>query len=51
MCIRDSFAIEILTHHHLGVTVTRQTPDIECFGAYVLDLKTGKVDTLSLIHI
>ena len=36
---------EILTQHHLGVTVTRQTPDIECYGAYVLDLKTGKVDT------
>ena len=41
----NHFAIEILTQHHLGVTVTRQTPDIECFGAYVLDLKTGKVDT------
>ena len=32
------FAIEILTQHHLGVTVTRQTPDIECYGAYVLML-------------
>ena len=39
------FAIEIITQHHLGVTVTRQTPDIECYGAYVLDLDTGKVDT------
>ena len=39
------FAIEILSQHHLGVTVTRQTSDIECYGAYVLDLKTGKVDT------
>ncbi len=39
------FAVEILTQHHLGVTVTRQTPDIECFGAYVLNLTTGKVDT------
>lgn len=39
------FAIEIITQHHLGVTVTRQTPDIECYGAYVLDLNTGKVDT------
>ena len=39
------FAIEIITQHHLGITVTRQTPDIECYGAYVLDLKTGKVDT------
>ena len=38
-------AVEILTQHHLGVTVTRQTPDIKCYGAYILDPKTGKVDT------
>ncbi len=39
------FAIEILTQHHLGVTVTRQTPDIECYGAYIMDLQTGQIDT------
>lgn len=39
------FAIEIITQHHLGVTVTRQTPDIECFGAYILNPETGKVST------
>jgi L-aspartate oxidase len=39
------FAIEIITQHHLGVMVTRQTPDIECFGAYIMDLGTGKIDT------
>jgi L-aspartate oxidase len=39
------FAIEILTQHHLGVTVTRQTPDIACFGAYVMDMQTGCIDT------
>ena len=43
--IENQFAIEILTQHHLGVTVTRQTPDIKCYGAYILDPKTGKVDT------
>ncbi len=41
----NHFAIEILTQHHLGVTVTRQTQDIECYGAYILDLNSGKVDT------
>jgi len=41
----NHFAIEILTQHHLGVTVTRQTPDIECFGAYVMDQQTGVIDT------
>ncbi|MBR5335076.1 MAG: L-aspartate oxidase [Bacteroidaceae bacterium] len=40
-----NFAIEILTQHHLGVNVTRQTPDIECYGAYVLDIATNRVDT------
>jgi len=39
------FAIEIITQHHLGVTVTRQTPDIECFGAYIMNMATGKTDT------
>ena len=43
--IENQFAIEILTQHHLGATVTRQTPDIKCYGAYILDPKTGKVDT------
>ena len=39
------FAIEILTQHHLGVEVTRRTPDIECYGAYVLDEATGQIET------
>ena len=41
----NHFAIEILTQHHFGVKVTRQTPDIECFGVYVMDLETGRIDT------
>lgn len=41
----NHFTIEILTQHHLGVTVTRQTPDIECYGAYIMDMNTGKIDT------
>lgn len=39
------FAVEIITEHHLGRIITRRTPDITCFGAYILDEKTGKVDT------
>ena len=38
------FAVEIITQHHLGVVVTRRTPDITCYGAYVLDEATGSVD-------
>lgn len=40
----NHFAIEIITQHHLGKIVTRRTPDITCFGAYVLDLASGQVD-------
>ena len=43
--LEHHFAVEIITQHHLGVRVTRRTPDIECFGAYVLNPQTGKVDT------
>ena len=44
--IRENhFAVEIITQHHLGVEVTRRTPDIECYGTYVLNPDTGKVDT------
>ena len=39
------FAVEIITQHHLGKIVTRRTPDITCYGAYVLDEETEKVDT------
>ena len=38
------FAIEIITQHHLGKIVTRRTPDITCYGAYVLNPSTGEVD-------
>ena len=39
------FAIEIITEHHLGKIVTRRTPNITCFGAYVLNEESGEVDT------
>ena len=39
------FAVEIITPHHLGRIVTRRTPDITCYGAYILNQETGSVDT------
>ncbi len=39
------FSIEILTQHHLGQNVTRHSSNIECYGAYILDLKTKKIHT------
>jgi L-aspartate oxidase len=40
------FTIDLLTQHHLGVEVNSRTPGIECYGAYILDLKTGRVETM-----
>lgn len=39
------FAVEIITQHHLGIIVTRHTPGIKCYGAYVLNETSGKVET------
>ena len=43
--LENHFAVEIITQHHLGVRVTRRTPDIECYGAYILNPETEKIDT------
>jgi L-aspartate oxidase len=40
------FAIDILTQHHLGIEVNSRTPGIECYGAYVLDLKNNSIETI-----
>ncbi len=40
------FAVDLLTQHHLGYNITRVTPNIECFGAYVLNKQTNKIETM-----
>lgn len=39
----NHFAVEIITQHHMGIQVKKGYPDVTCYGAYVLDLKTQKV--------
>jgi L-aspartate oxidase len=39
------FALEIITDHHLGVHVARVHPDIRCYGVYVFDERSGRVET------
>ncbi|MDR1739166.1 MAG: L-aspartate oxidase, partial [Bacteroidales bacterium] len=39
------FAIDIITQHHLGQEVNHRTPDIRCYGAYVLNIKENRIDT------
>jgi L-aspartate oxidase len=38
------YAVELITQHHLGETVYRYREDIKCFGAYVLNRRSGKVE-------
>ncbi len=38
------FAVDLITQHHLGYTIIRNKSDIECYGAYVLNPETHKVE-------
>ena len=38
------FAIEILTQHHMGQVITSKTLNIQCYGAYVLNQKSNKIE-------
>jgi len=40
------FAIDIITQHHLGKKITRETDNIECYGAYALNIKTNGILTI-----
>lgn len=44
--IKHCFVIDIITQHHLGYLVTKSTPDIECYGVYVLNLQTNQVEKI-----
>src|SRR5688500_12464238 len=44
--INHCFVIDIITQHHLGYLVTKATPDIECYGVYVLNLRTNQVEKI-----
>jgi len=40
------FAVDLITQHHLGKEVKTSHKDIECYGAYVLNLDTSEVITM-----
>ncbi len=45
--LEHHFAVDLLTQHHLGRLVTKHSKDTTCFGAYVLNLKTQDVATVT----
>ncbi len=40
------FVIDLITQHHLGRIVTRHTPDIACYGVYVLNKKNKSIEKI-----
>lgn len=44
--INYCFVVDIITQHHLGYLITKSTPDIECYGAYVLNLRTNSIEKI-----
>jgi L-aspartate oxidase len=40
------FVIDLITQHHLGYLVMKSTPDIECYGVYVLNLETHAIEKI-----
>jgi L-aspartate oxidase len=44
--VKHCFVVDIITQHHLGYLVTKATPDIECYGVYVLNLQTNQIEKI-----
>ncbi|HEX6193661.1 MAG TPA: L-aspartate oxidase [Chitinophagaceae bacterium] len=44
--IKHCFVIDIITQHHLGYLVTKATPDVECYGVYVLNKLTNQIEKI-----
>lgn len=45
--ISHCFVVDIITQHHLGFLVTKSTPDIECYGVYVLNMQSNKIEKIT----
>ncbi|WP_341841912.1 L-aspartate oxidase [Chitinophaga caseinilytica] len=44
--VTHCFVLDLITQHHLGYLVTKSTQDIECFGIYVLNQKTNRIEKI-----
>ncbi len=44
--VNHCFVIDLITQHHLGFLVTKATPDIECYGVYVINIGTNKIEKI-----
>lgn len=44
--VKHCFVVDIITQHHLGYLVNKATPDVECFGVYVLNLQNNNIEKI-----
>lgn len=44
--IHHCFVIDIITQHHLGYLVTKSTPDVSCYGVYVLNAMNNRIEKI-----
>lgn len=44
--IKHCFVVDIITQHHLGYLVSKATPDVQCYGVYVLNLQKNKIEKI-----
>ncbi len=44
--INHCFVLDLITQHHLGYLITKSTPDIECYGVYVLNMSTKRIEKI-----
>jgi L-aspartate oxidase len=40
------FVVDVITQHHLGYLVTKSTPDICCYGVYVLNSQRNRIEKI-----
>jgi len=45
--INHCLVIDIITQHHLGYLVTKATPDITCYGVYLLNAKNNRIEKIT----
>ncbi|MEO6541174.1 MAG: L-aspartate oxidase, partial [Ferruginibacter sp.] len=44
--LNHCFVLDIITQHHLGYLITKATTDVECYGVYVLNLASNKIEKI-----
>jgi L-aspartate oxidase len=44
--IKHCFVVDIITQHHLGFLVTKATPDVRCYGVYVLNAQSNRIEKI-----